>query len=492
MQPIYYAPKENWDIEFDPQIRTKRGFGAHLTTRFFDSNESGGRLTLGYFQNNETYAKDYNLNNKHYGLEFLYQSTDFLSESEYLDKYKSGFYVNLTHLNDLEYLNLQKNTASTLVASSLIESRMNAFIYDEEDYLGLYARYSIDTTKRDNGATLQEIPSVQYHSFMKYLWTDKLFYTFDARLHNYTRSTGSTAYQTEFDLPVTYYDTFFNDYLNLAVTENLYLSDVFFSNLETKSSNYRFYRNFHTVELSSDLSKQYGSNVHTIHPSIVYTKPSLEQEKPLKYQDLSAEQQALFITQTERENISTGVSQYYYNQDLEMNLFHRIAYTRFRDVLLEKGDINNEMGYTANNFNLYSNLFYSLDKERIHSLTTSANYNQSDYAIMLTHFYNYDLISDRPETSFLNTSLTYTYNQHNQWIAGAGYDLEQNFNHQWNIGWFHRQKCWGTQLTFGQEQIPNFDSSFRNTMAYFQVTLNPIGAISRGIEKDFAPQGQQQ
>ena len=490
-QPYFYAPVENFDMEFNPQIRSNRGAGMHVTTRFVDSNSSQGQLRLGYFKNFDSYSNRNHFNQEHYGAEFLYHSTNFLPQSDFIDKYQQGLYVNSTYLNDLEYLNLQKESASSLVSTNLVESRVNAFIYNEEDYVGLYARYNIDTSKRDNRDTLQEIPSLQYHSFMKYLLSNKLFYTFDARVHNYTRREGSRAFQTEFDLPISYYDSFFNDYLDLSLTENLYLSDVFFSNLQQKGENYHFYRNFHTLEISSDLSKQYGSDVHTLHPSIVYTKPSFEKEKPFKYRNLNEEQKELFVTQTELENLSLGLSQYYYNSELDLNLFHRMAMRSFPHSTLPQGDLNNELRYTQNNFNFYSNLFYSLDKNKLHSLTTSVGYTKSDYDIMMTHFYNYDLILDKEATSFLHTSLTHTFNQHNQWYASTDVDLSNSFTHQWNIGWMHRQKCWGAKVSFGQEQIPNVDTSFKNTALYFEITLNPLGSISRRIEKDFLRQGNQ-
>ena len=488
-QPIFYAPTENFDMEFNPQIRTNRGFGGHITTRFIDSDHSQGKLRLGYFKNFKEYAKENKFNREHFGMEFLYSSTDFLPKSTFLDKYESGLYVNATYLNDLEYLNLQKDSASSLISSNLVESRLNAFMYDEKDYLGLYARYNIDLSKKDNHSTIQDLPTLQYHSFISYLISDKLFYTFDARVHNYTRVKGSRAYQTEFDLPITFYDSFFNDYLDVAYSENLYLSNVFFTNLQEKKDNYRFYRNFHTLEVSSDISKQYGSDIHTLHPSIVYTKPSFEREKPENYKNLTAEQQELFVTQTERENLSVGLSQYYYDSELDLNLFHRLALTQYPNAELSKGDVNNEFGYTIDTLNLYSNLFYSLDKNKLHSLTTSLGYTKSNYDIMLTHFYNYDLVSDQKQTSFLHASLTHTYNRHNQWYVSNDFDFENSFNHQWNVGWAHKQNCWGAKLSFGQEQIPNIDTSFRNSIVYFELSLNPLGAISKNIEKEFSTQG---
>ena len=484
-QPFYYAPRENIDIEFNPQIRSHRGFGTHVTTRFVDSNHSFGEFTTGYFKNFGSYSDKNSLNKEHYGFEFLYNSTDFLD----LDEYQSGLYVNATYLNDLEYLNTQKDTAASLINSNLMESRLNAFVYDENDYFGLYAKYYIDTSKESNRETIQELPTLHYHRYMNYIFSDKFFYTVDARMHNYTRVKGSRAKQFELDVPITYYDSFFNDYLDFSLSENLYLSQVNFSNLKQNSDNYRYYRNFHTMELSSDLTKQYNANIHTLHPSIVYTKPSFEKENPLDYEDLNQEQKELFVTQTEKENVSFGLSQYYYNNDLEMNFNHRLAWVHFPKEKLNRGDVNNELGYEGENLSLYSNLFYSLDKNKIHSLTTSLGYNQSNYDIMFTHFYNYDFVLDQEKTSFINTAFTHNYNKHNQWFFNYDYDLEKSFNHQWHVGWSHRQKCWGAKFSIGQERIPNLDSSFRNNMLYFELNLNPLGGISQNIEQKFSSQG---
>ena len=489
-QPIYYAPSSNFDIEFNPQIRTNRGFGGHTTVRFVDSNHSEGTFRTGYFKNSNAYSEKNNLDKGHYGFEFLYSSTDILPEFESLDSYKSGLFVNATYLNGLEYLNLQKDSASALISSNLIESRLNAFVYDDNDYLGIYGKYYIDISKEDNKETIQELPTVQYHRFMNYLFEDKLFYTFDARVHNYTRVKGSRAYQTEFDLPITYYDSFFNDYLDFSFSENLYLSDVFFSNLNQPSKNYRYYRNYHTLELSSDLVKAYGDNIHTLHPSLVYTKPSIEKESPIKYANLNQEQKELFVTQTEQENLSLGLSQYYYNKELEMNIFHRLAFVQFPKEKLNTGDINNEFGYTVDNLNLYSNLFYSLDRSMLRSLTSSLTYNQSNYDIMLTHFYNNDFLLDNEKTSFINAEFRHKYNKHNQWFAAGDYDMSQNFNNQWHIGWTHRQKCWGATISIGQEQIPNVASSFQNNMLYFELNLNPLGGIAQSVEQEFSSQGR--
>jgi len=487
-QAYFYAPSNNFDIEFNPKIRTSRGYGGHVTARYVDSDHSSGLFRTGYFNNFKSYAQSNNLHKEHYGFELQYNSTDILPKSDFFDAYQSGLYLNAIYLTDLEYLNLQKDSASSLINSNLIESRFNAFVYDEEHYLGLYSKFYIDTSKQSNTETLQELPTLHYHHYMKQIFTDKIFYSFDAKVHNYTRATGSRAYQTEFDLPVTYYDSFFNDYLDFSLSENLYLSDVFFSNLGYNSERYRYYRNYHTVELSSDLIKSYGENTHTIHPSIKYTRPSLENEEPSSYNALNENQKELFVTQVEKETVSLGVSQFYYNKALELNVFHRLAWVEYPNEELDRGDMNNEISYHKDSLSFYSNIFYSLDKDKIHSLTTSLSYNQSNYDIMLTHFYNNDLLVKNATTSFINTSFVHNYNEHNQWFFDYDYDLKQGFNHQWDVGWTHRQKCWGSKVSFGQERIPNVERSFKNNKIYFELTLNPFGGIAQNQE--FSSQGR--
>ena len=489
-QPFFYAPKENLDVEFNPQVQMLRGAGAHVTTRFVDSNHSKGEVRVGYFKNFDSYAEKHNLHDEHYGFEFLYSSTDFLPKTKLLDDYKSGLYLNSTYLNDLEYLNLQQNRASSLVNSNLIESRFNAFVHDEKEYFGLYGKYYIDTSRESNSKTLQELPTFHYHRYLESKFSDNLLYSFDAKVHNYTRRKGSQAKQLELDLPITYVDSFLDDYLDLSFSENLYLSSVSFANLSQESDNYSFYRNYHKLELSSDLVKAYDEGTHTLHPSVVYTRPTYERENPTKYKNLNVEQRELFVTQTELENVSFGLSQYFYNAEFGMNLFHRLSWTKFKDDTLKEGDINSEFEYGLKHFNLYSNLYYSFDEKRIHSLTNRVGYNQNNYDIMLTHFYNYDLIGNTKETNFINASLNHNYDSHNKWFLEYDYDLEQSFNHQWNLGWEHREKCWGAKISIGQEEIPNVDSSFTNNMLYFELNLNPFGGISQNIEQEFSTEGR--
>ncbi len=488
-QPLYYASSPNWDLELNPQFRLKRGAGAFFTARFIDSNQSNGYFRVGYFKNSHTYAKNNNLKDEHKGFELFYQSRDFIPENWYLRDYKSGFYLNSTYLSDREYLNLQKNSVSSLVKSNLVESRLNSFLYNSNHYFGIYGKYNIDISKENNNRTIQDMPSLQYHSFLQNLLEGKLFYSFDTKLHNFTRTQGSRATQAEIDLPITYYDSFFNHYLNLSLSENLYLNRVDFSNINSKYRDYYYYyRNYHKIDIFSDLTKQYKDFSHTIYPKLTYIVPSIQKEKPFAYRYLANEKKELFVTYTQEEQLSLSLEEYF-NNGLNMGFMHSIGYSYYPNRLKSKGDIINELEYNRDNLNLYNNIKYSKEEEQIYSTVTSLRYNQSNYDIMLTHFYNSDFLFDNKQTSFIQSKFINHYTDKDSYFISFDYDLKQNFNHQWNIGWTHKQKCWSSKISIGQEVVPNFDNSFRNTALYLELNLNPIGGIQQNIENSFSSQG---
>ena len=489
-QPIFYAPSNSWDMELNPQVRSKRGVGSYLTTRFVDSNHSEGFVRVGYFLNDKDYVRRNNTNKEHWGTELSYKSIDFLPMGGGGKEYNSAFYFNGTYLNDREYLNLQKDSVSALVTSNLIESRLNMFLYNEENYFGLYGRYNIDTSQENNYRTIQDIPSLHYHHYMKHIADSKFFYTIDARLHNYTRVEGSRASQLQMDVPLTYYDSFFDDFVDLSISENLYLSRVDFRNLslDEDKGNYYYYRNYHKIKLSSDLVKRYGGSIHNLSPSLTYIQPSIERESH-PYRELIDEKKELFATQTQEEQLSLALSQYYYSQKLDMSLFHRFGYTSYPQRVESRGDFNNEMGYNGEDIRLYSNLTYAWNEKQIRSLISSIGYNQNNYDIMLTHFYNNDFLYDNKKTSFLQSELMHSYSDKNSWFVNFDYDLEQLYNHQWKLGWSHKQKCWSARVSVGQEVVPNVDNSFRNTALYLELNLNPIGGIEQNIEESFSSEG---
>jgi len=129
-QPIFWAISPSMDMEFNPQIRSSRSFGIYNTFRFVDSNHSKGFLRLGYFKDFESYIEKNNLySHEHYGLEFNYISSDIFDIED-------GLYINSTFLNDIDYLNLQKNKLEhfgLVPLQAILDSGRHYLGHDDEE-----------------------------------------------------------------------------------------------------------------------------------------------------------------------------------------------------------------------------------------------------------------------------------------------------------------------------------------------------------------------
>ena len=120
-----------------------------------------------------------------------------------------GLYINATLLNDVDYIYLQKRPMSHFGAVPLQESRVNYFVHNEDFAGGLYGKYFIDTRKEDNNSTMQILPTLQFHKYLKSLVLDRLTYSMDLTMNNFTRKEGTTLKVAEFYTPIEYTHPFF-------------------------------------------------------------------------------------------------------------------------------------------------------------------------------------------------------------------------------------------------------------------------------------------
>ncbi|WP_291951024.1 LPS-assembly protein LptD, partial [Campylobacter sp.] len=311
-QPIYYVVDDNADLQFEPQIRTKRGYGIYSTLRFVDSLNSQGEISAGIFGEKSSYKKKEKLKNKdHYGFEIKY-SSDELFKSLLEGSYQEGLWVDGTYLNDVDYTNLISNVKTE---ASLVTSRLNYFLSDDENYYGLYAKYYIDTSKINNKSTLQEYPSMQYHRYLNGLFNNYIQYSIDTSFHRYYRQTGIYAKTLNFDIPLLYHTSFLNDFLNFSFAERFYANFVDYSNTDLKNKEHLF-RNSHNFSLYTDLSKSYKSFYHTMYLGFNYYLPGVKSGKITEN----------FIDiENDSEQFNFSVYQYFYNALGRKKLFHDLT-----------------------------------------------------------------------------------------------------------------------------------------------------------------------
>jgi len=479
-QPIFWAIAPNIDIEVNPQLRSERSSGVYTTLRFVDSNHSEGTLRLGYFEDFESFTTKYNVpNSKHYGYEFNYYSTEIFAKN-LTHNFKDGLYVNTTYLNDIDYLRLQKNNLSHFGLTPLQESRINYFAENNEYYFGLNAKYFIDTRINvDDDKTLQILPAIQFHKYLEHVISKNFTYSLDFKMNNFDRKKGSIMKQAEFNVPIEFTTSFFDDFISISLREELYYSKFFFGNGDFVSDDYQYYSNIYKAKIFTDLTKDYGNIVHVLQPSILYVKPGVEDSSPIEFSQLDNEQKELFTVGVPKEQIKFALSQYFYDDNMKLKFFQRIAQTYYADKTYKFSDINNEMQYSFDSLVLYNNLGYSQEFKRIRFSSSYLAYKKSDYRFTIGHSYKVAL-ADEPknrDANDINFNFKYNYNKQFSFNGGLTYNIDNSTSKQWKIGGSYYRDCWSMVASIRQDIYPTSIGSISQNTFYVQLNFTPFGSI---------------
>ena len=469
-EPLYIVLSKSSDLEIDPQIRTLRGKGIYITYRFVDSLYSKGLIRAGTFKEKYDYYQKYNLKNKvHNGFEIDYESRKLFS-SKFGENARDALLVDITYLNDIDYLNLQESNKKKIF-NKLVTSKINYFIEKDDDYFGVYAKYFIDTDKVSNKDTLQILPSLQYHKSIQPIFMKNLLYSIDLKGKNWYREEGVKVRQYEAAAPLSLYFSLYDDYLNFSISENLYFTYVDYVN-GNNFKNGSYFSNYHKFSLSSDLLKKSKSFIHNINLNLDFIVPSAENKKG-DFQDFIA-------LNKEKKSLNFKFSQYFYNLKGENFFLHRITQSYyFDDSLYKYGDLENEIKYRFLNSEIYNQIFYSYERDKIRKSQTTFLWDGKDYYFKIMH--NYENFKDKEASNYLiakfNTKFPGKYN----FFADIDYDMDNNFAKGWKIGWIFKKKCWNYKITYRESVTPSLTSegteSITKRGVFLTLNLVPLGGI---------------
>ena len=479
-QPVFWAISDSMDLEINPQIRTSRSVGVYSTFRFVDTDHSQGTIRAGYFSDQQSYIDKYGIpNSSHYGLEFNYESTNVFEK--YLPKgFDDGLYVNTTYLNDIDYLSLQKTSLGHFGLSPIQESRINYFAQNNDYYLGLNTKYFIDTRIGvDDSQTLQVLPTIQMHKYLKKLFLDDLTYSVDFKISNFDRKKGVTMKQAELRIPLEYATSFFDDFLDVSLGEEFYYSNSFFGNTALLSDNFQYYNNVHKAKISTDLTKKYNGFTHVLQPSVSYLKPGSENKSPAAFARLDKEQKALFKVGLPEEEYSLSVAQYFYDEEMTLKFFQRLTQKYYSNRDFKMADTINEMEYNWDNYSLYSNIIYSHEFNNIKEASTSFSLNHEYYSFNIEHSYKQLLTTD--ETSIIindmNIDFSYIYNQQLSFNGGFTYNIEDSSSRQWKFGGSYYRDCWSLDASIREDIRPTSAGVISESTFYLQLNFTPFGSV---------------
>ncbi len=483
MQPMYFAPSKSWDFQLNPQVRTDRGVGVHGTLRFEDSPYSSSRVSFGQFNEKDSYLEDNDLkNDEHYGYSIKYDRSNLFSD--YLGKdVEDGLWVDINYLNDIDYLNTIDNNQKDY--DSLVQSTLNYYVKRDSDYIGLYAKKYIETSKESNDDTVQELPTLHYHRFTDTVLADNLFYSIDYKATNYTSKKKLDAVTNQINVPISMHIPFFDDMLHFKVTENLYLADVDYDDGEGTHGGGNIIQNFHRVSLYSELAKPYDNFFHTLYFGTDYTIPGNSSEShgfKQMLDDTDLEELDSLVVNT-RENISLGLVEYFYNKDGRKLLSHTLRQTIIMGDLAKNEDkyqdLRNDLQlFFSDDLSLKNIINYSYDFSRFSKIQTSFNWDSDEYKTSFIHTYQKD--SKDEVDDYLTLAVDTHYIENYNLFASMNYDIEDDFFKSWQVGWTMKKKCWDYRLAYREEIEPDSSSkgSTNQNGVYLTFNLYPIGGVS--------------
>ncbi len=474
MQPFFYAPSLNWDVEFRPLMMSNRGGGLGLEFRFIDSLDSSGSFYAGYYSDMDDYKEKNGLKNSdHYGYGLYYQSSSFLEKySRYIQD--DGLYVDANFVNDIDYLNIEDFENEYYSKERTVTSKLNYHIKDDDDFYGLYARYFIDTSKHNNKNTIQNLPTLNYHRFSKPIFFDNLLYSLDMNFKNFTRGEGYRAREYNIDIPVSIYFPLLNDYLTLGIKQSLYFSQVNYDDMELIDYG-RFLRTYHEISLKSDLIKEYKDFDHVLNLSMDYVLPGIKGKEGL-FMDI-------IELPNERERLNFGIDQYAYDKKSNLKLYHRLKQSIHLDSSKYRySNLKSEFGYFIDDELKFDFDFeYSFEESKISNIKTYLDYKKDGYGIGFGHFYR-DIGGEEPKRdSFLQLSANRDFRDFTIY-GNLGYDYENDRFKNYEIGIGKEERCFYYRLAYKRSLTPIMTSfgsdSFEESFLFFEFRFVPLGGLS--------------
>ncbi|WP_428026621.1 LPS-assembly protein LptD [Arcobacter sp.] len=483
-QPIFIAPADNYDIELIPQVRLNRGYGMYAYYRYADSKDSILKIGAGYFKEKDSYVVENSLeNDKHFGWNIDYRRDKLFSGNDSDD----GLFASIKWLNDIEYYNLEDSSQKNSSVEKKVESKINYYLKDSDYYFGTYLRHYIDTNLDSNKSTLQQLPQVQLHSFSDSLFLDKLLYSTDLQSTNYSRQSGIDAVKTDFNVPVSYSFSMFDDYLKIILQEELTISKINYSNGNSAYKNAKFIENRHKVTFNSNLVKEYESGIHTINFNTDFVFPNVVKLDGDIYplNSNSSELSAFPLSKTTK-TITFSLNQAWTNiEELKEIINHKISQSIIYDDFnnTELGDLENEIRYnyflgTISNRIIYSNL----DKKLTES-STSFSFNFENYFFNATHY-----LSKNTPNSGKEELESYSYNTGFSFYKDYSLRYEENYNLKEKLRnkqafiFGINDKCWSLDLKYIKEIKPSASTTTNSTkqdIVYLELTLKPLGGFKQ-------------
>lgn len=496
-QPIYFAPRNWWDAELRPQIRTSRGEGLYSDIRFIDTPSSQGSIRLGYFQEQASYKAEKNLAHlKHYGYGLNYRHREPLREWFDLPlEGASGLYVNGSWMNDVDYLNLQHSDETRNVIANQVISRINTYYSSEDNYVGSYLKHYQYLDQSNNAQTIQTLPSLHYHRYLESLFNNHLLINADATATNFYRAEGKKAVEGNLNIPLTLQGALLNEYLDLSYTANATGKMIgFYGNKRSDEVSSLYEQGIyaqldHTVTLGSTLVRPYTDMTHVMNPHVSYTFAGKRYYNG--YYDTyhgacgvgNTNPACEYYTLNEpSDSLALGLNNYLFKEGKSFVVDRISQNFRYNDQGNAYGELQNELEWEiTKEISFYNQTAYNHDRNVIAKEQNTVRYNGETVTAGVSHYYTDQVRNTIPVyASYWTADAAYQYNRNYRFSGLVAYDYREDLMKRGEVGFLYTTRCLDFGLKLVQNRRPILTNAIVNnavndTYVFITVILKPIG-----------------
>jgi len=477
-QPIFYAPTIDFDLEFIPQIRLKRGMGFESKIRYADSPYSLLKVGLGAFYEKESYFEKEKLRNKrHDGWDIEYNRSKLFSKNDHSD----GLKIDLIDMNDVDYKTTKYNDDISIASDKTITSLIR-YYYNTNKYYGDIEVKSIkDLSKENSDDILKRLPQVHFHSYLDSIFLNNITYSVDLNYDRQTRKTGLSADITDLSIPITYNGKLFNDYLEFSIGEELNFKQIDYQNNNTIYENGRYATLTHVGKIQTNLVKPYKDYLHTINFSATFKKPEVLQEKGDLYSITSQDDElSVFPASELNQTLALSMNTSLYDKEiLEQVVNYKISQLYTYNNLsksYKKDDLAQNLRLTFGDFVLSNDLHYSHDLNKIVSSATTLNYKYKKAYLNSYYKYTKDKISfDNQEDLVYTVGFKFDNNYSIEYKEEI--DLSSDISTKKEYIFGIDKKCWALRLKYADSVVATNtldDSVDRQHIIYIEFNLKQL------------------
>ncbi len=478
-QPIYFAPKLNYDFEYIPQIRNQRGYGNALKYRYRDSLYSSLNLEMALFKEKSDYKEDMQLeNDKHYGFNLNYKRDKLFSKNN-----NDGFIIDIVNMNDVDYINTKYDNDSMNYTNQFLESKVK-YYNNNSFYSDIDFKFYNDISKDNNDYVMQSLPSINLHKYSNNLLFDKLLYSADINFERKTRNLGLGANITNISVPLSYNFTFFNDYLNLNLGEQFNYTNIQYTNNDQKYKDVNFLESNHILTLYTDLIKPYKEYLHTIKLDTFISYSDVIEENGDIY-DVNTNNIAdlnIFGIVKSNRNVSLGLNQSVYNKEsLKEIVNHKLnqsyIYNQSSEVY-EKGNLQNDFSFYYDYGKLSNRSFYNHKIKKIVDSATNLNFSNDDYFFNL-YYLNTKDINTLNNQENINYEFGLSFNKYYTVSYKEEFNITMDSIKKKEYLFDIDKKCWGmnfklTDSLVATNTVGNDNRALRQDVIYIEFNLKQL------------------